>query len=668
MTHSNSSFFISRTKCASLALAILLAGLPQSHAASSPGTLIGSGQVTGGPSPALPDQVDSVSLQYSLHRQPDGTPSGNATLTSADGSVDFDLTTYILTSEGTLSAAGPATAVSGSPAFGPDSEGPTPHIVELGETLFFSVLDNRSHGVPDAFLEGKVPSFLPPELIEQSRTIRDILAAVPPAPASIYRQVHSGDLSIANPPGTLIGSGKVTGGPSVAIPNQAASVSLQYSLSLNSDGTPNGQATLTSADGSVDFDLKSFVISPEGILSAAGPATGVSGSPAFGPDSEGPTPHIVELGETLFFSVLDDHGLGPNDAFLEGKVPSFLPPEVIEQSRTIQDILASVPPAPTAVFRQVETGDLSTSPPPGTLIANGNVTEGSGLSLQFSLYALSNGLPDGSATLSDEFGSVDFNLTSHHIDSNGTVSAAGPVTTVRGAPSFGPDANGPEPHIVEPGEIAFFSVRDTDASDGPDSFIEGKIQFYLPIEEYDTIQKIQGIIGEAPDHFYREVVSGDIIKFPAKRAKALALLQEGIVSGIQVTDSGSGYEAEPLVIISGDGTGATATATVTNGVITSITVTDPGSGYTAVPIVSIASPPFAPQLAIKFITPELPTEAGKVQVWLKIVLGHTYQLEHSHDLNNWFSTGEPFVAQNEELIKEFNIDTEGQFFRIQELP
>lgn len=54
-----------------------------------------------------------------------------------------------------------------------------------------------------------------------------------------------------------------------------------------------------------------------------------------------------------------------------------------------------------------------------------------------------------------------------------------------------------------------------------------------------------------------------------------------IVSGITVTNGGSGYAAVPTVFITGGGgTGATATATVADGVITAINVTAGGAGYT----------------------------------------------------------------------------------------
>ena len=87
-------------------------------------------------------------------------------VTSYDGWVEFDLTSFAVDLlDGRVSAAGPATGVFGSPGFGPDSGAPFFHTVEVGETLFFSVLDNSGKGIPDAFIEGKVPSFLPPGLV-----------------------------------------------------------------------------------------------------------------------------------------------------------------------------------------------------------------------------------------------------------------------------------------------------------------------------------------------------------------------------------------------------------------------------------------------------------------------------------------------------------------------
>jgi hypothetical protein len=58
------------------------------------------------------------------------------------------------------------------------------------------------------------------------------------------------------------------------------------------------------------------------------------------------------------------------------------------------------------------------------------------------------------------------------------------------------------------------------------------------------------------------------------------VIQSGLLA-IGVPNGGSGYSATPTVTITDPtGTGATAMATVSNGVITGITITNPGSGYT----------------------------------------------------------------------------------------
>jgi uncharacterized repeat protein (TIGR01451 family) len=60
------------------------------------------------------------------------------------------------------------------------------------------------------------------------------------------------------------------------------------------------------------------------------------------------------------------------------------------------------------------------------------------------------------------------------------------------------------------------------------------------------------------------------------------------VTGIEITNGGSGYTSTPTVTISGGGgTGATAKAVVSGGVITQIVLTNRGYNYTSVPTVSI---------------------------------------------------------------------------------
>ena len=114
-----------------------------------------------------------------------------------------------------------------------------------------------------------------------------------------------------------------------------------------------------------------------------------------------------------------------------------------------------------------------------------------------------------------------------------------------------------------------------------------------------------------------------------------------------------------MVLTGGGGTGAKAVATVVNGVVTAVTITTPGTGYTSAPNIRIASPPFSPSLSV---------EVSRVKVGLKVVLGRKYQIESTADMVNWSPTGPSFVAEDEELIQEFMVDTVGRFFRINQLP
>ncbi|HAB17816.1 MAG TPA: hypothetical protein DCE44_15350 [Verrucomicrobiales bacterium] len=72
----------------------------------------------------------------------------------------------------------------------------------------------------------------------------------------------------------------------------------------------------------------------------------------------------------------------------------------------------------------------------------------------------------------------------------------------------------------------------------------------------------------------------------------------------------------------------------------------------------IASPPFAPELGI---------EVSRVNLNLKLVLGRRYQLKSSFDLVNWTLAGEPFVADEESITKEFVIAEFGRYFQVFEL-
>lgn len=70
-------------------------------------------------------------------------------------------------------------------------------------------------------------------------------------------------------------------------------------------------------------------------------------------------------------------------------------------------------------------------------------------------------------------------------------------------------------------------------------------------------------------------------------ATATALRTGTTVSGVQLTDGGTGYATAPTVVFTGGaGTGAAATATVAGGKVIDVDVTSGGTGYTSAPTVS----------------------------------------------------------------------------------
>jgi hypothetical protein len=71
---------------------------------------------------------------------------------------------------------------------------------------------------------------------------------------------------------------------------------------------------------------------------------------------------------------------------------------------------------------------------------------------------------------------------------------------------------------------------------------------------------------------------------PSQPALAVATVEDGVVTAINITNGGSGYLAPPRIVIVGNGSGARATATINDtGVVTAITVTNGGAGYWPLP-------------------------------------------------------------------------------------
>ena len=75
------------------------------------------------------------------------------------------------------------------------------------------------------------------------------------------------------------------------------------------------------------------------------------------------------------------------------------------------------------------------------------------------------------------------------------------------------------------------------------------------------------------------------------RATATASLTDGVVTSINITDSGKFYETANVTIDAAAAITATATATIDgHGDVSAITITNPGAGYASVPTVTIADP------------------------------------------------------------------------------
>lgn len=73
-------------------------------------------------------------------------------------------------------------------------------------------------------------------------------------------------------------------------------------------------------------------------------------------------------------------------------------------------------------------------------------------------------------------------------------------------------------------------------------------------------------------------------------AYATATISGGVVSGITLTNGGTGYSSAPAVVISGGGGfGATVNATASGGAVTGFSGLNGGSGYTSTPTVTILS-------------------------------------------------------------------------------
>lgn len=140
------------------------------------------------------------------------------------------------------------------------------------------------------------------------------------------------------------------------------------------------------------------------------------------------------------------------------------------------------------------------------------------------------------------------------------------------------------------------------------------------------------------------------------RATAQAIVENGSLVRVRITDFGQGYVTNPIVrLIVGGGIGAQVRAVVVNGAVTELIVIENGSGYSEAPRVLIDSPPGTPSLRI---------EVARVKVIVEVFAENTYLLESSRDLIQWSAIGSPFVAEADLITQEFGVADTGKYFRI----
>ena len=110
--------------------------------------------------------------------------------------------------------------------------------------------------------------------------------------------------------------------------------------------------------------------------------------------------------------------------------------------------------------------------------------------------------------------------------------------------------------------------------------------------ELTGFTNLQGGSGYIEDHDNLIVTIAD--PPPGQRANADAVLTEGVLTSINITQAGMGYLSPPTVVIEASAAGvqALATAVVEGGVVTRIDITDGASGYTSPPAVFIDPPSF----------------------------------------------------------------------------
>lgn len=123
------------------------------------------------------------------------------------------------------------------------------------------------------------------------------------------------------------------------------------------------------------------------------------------------------------------------------------------------------------------------------------------------------------------------------------------------------------------------------------SINSAKVVVILVADDADPFAVIDNIVGVEGDRtgMWGWLDAGKDLGFIPRLLCVPGYMSQSIdgVDSITITDGGSAYTTAVVAFTGGGGTGAAATATLVDGVVTAIEITNSGSGYTSNPVVAI---------------------------------------------------------------------------------
>ena len=146
-----------------------------------------------------------------------------------------------------------------------------------------------------------------------------------------------------------------------------------------------------------------------------------------------------------------------------------------------------------------------------------------------------------------------------------------------------------------------------------------------------------------------------------RRAIATANVINGFLVSADLVDGGLGYVQAPIVtVVDATGTGALAAATIENGVVTSVQFVKAGIGYSDKALIQFQSPP---------PNPDATPRVTEVELSMQLRFPNNYYvIEASSDLVNWEQVVEPFFAEETTHTVKVAVDDAMRYFRAIQLP